>query len=102
MASAYEGFIFSEGYLITWYLAALPESQTDFSVETTTIEVRKALREKYKYPVYQVFKGNEKLFEGKLDVQISNINGVIFSKQKLGEDNETEKDYEVIYFYDFL
>ena len=80
----------------------MPESQTDFSVETTTIEVRKALREKYKYPVYQVFKGNEKLFEGKLDVQISNINGVIFSKQILGEENETEKDYEVIYFYDFL
>lgn len=102
IASAYEGFIFSEDYLITWYLAALPESETNFSIETTSNEERKALQEKYKYPIYQIFKGKEKLFEGKLGVQISNINGVIFSKQKSGDDNETEKDYEVFYFYEFI
>ncbi len=57
---------------------------------------------KYKsIPNYQIFKGQEKLWQGKMDVKLWSVRDVLYSSAKPGEDPEAvEKDMQTIYFYE--
>ncbi|MCH7415338.1 hypothetical protein MM213_17690 [Belliella sp. R4-6] len=101
-SSVYEGFNFSNGYLITWYKGAAPQEEVDALPRNVVGQPEfQALAKKYENTYYQVFEGDRKLWEGAKDVKLSSCRNLMYSKLKEGEEeDEIEKDYEVFYFYE--
>ena len=60
------------------------------------------LSKKYKSKsFYQIFKEEEKIWEGKWDINLKVRRNLIYSNAKLGKDpNAVEKDVQTLYFYE--
>lgn len=101
-SSTFEGFNFSNDYLITWYKGAAPKDEVDALPRNVVGGPDYlALEKKYDKTYYQVFDGNKKLWEGHKEIKLSSCRNLIFSKLKEGEaEDEFEKDYETFYFYE--
>lgn len=102
-ASRYEKFVFSNDYLLTWYLKAAPNEEVD-ALDRRVVgdEKYNLLEKKYKTPVYQIFKGKEKLWEGEWEIKLKVKNDLIYSvNAKQGDDPEwEERDVQTLYFYE--
>jgi hypothetical protein len=100
-SSVYEGFNFSNGYLITWYKGAAPQEEVDALPRNVVGQPEfQALAKKYEKTFYQVFDVDRKLWEGTKDIKLNSCRNLMYSKLKEGEkEDEVEKDYEVFYFY---
>ncbi len=100
-SSSYEGFAFTNGYLMTWYTGAAPQDEVDQLPRNVVGDSRyQALQEKYKVNYYQIFKGSEKVWEGKWDLKLRSVRGLIYSSYKPGEEPDSvEKDFQTFYFY---
>ncbi|MEB2784798.1 hypothetical protein [Algoriphagus persicinus] len=102
-ASEYKGFSFSNGYLITIYEGGAPQHEIDALPNRTVGSPEfNELVKKYKSAYYyQIFKGNEKLWQGNLNVNLRSVRDVLYSDAKPGEDPEAvEKDMQTYYFYE--
>ena len=101
-SSTYEGFNFSNGYMITWYKGAAPQDEVDALPRNVVGQPEfQALQKKYEKYHYQIFKDEKKLWEGYIDVKLKSVRNMIFSETKIGDkEDEVEKDYEVFYFYE--
>ncbi|SNS63390.1 hypothetical protein SAMN06295967_11491 [Belliella buryatensis] len=99
--STYEGFNFSNGYLIAWYKGGAPKEEVDELPRNVVGQPEfQALQKKYEKYYYQIFQDENKLWEGYMDVKLESIRNLMFSRLKIGEkEDEVEKDYEVFYFY---
>ena len=102
-AGEYIGFGFSNGYLLTAYQAAAPKDEVE-SLPENMIGGKEFndLVDKYKSKnIYQIFKEDQKLWEGDLGVNLEMTRNLIFATVKPGEDpNAVEKDVQTIYFYE--
>jgi hypothetical protein len=100
--SDFLNFHFSNEYLLTWYEGAAPQDEVDgLPRESVGGEEFMKIVKKYKKPFYQIFKNEEKLWEGELDVKLLSIKDKLFSFSKPGEDpNAVEKDVQTLYFYE--
>ena len=100
-SSTYEGFNFSNGYLIAWYKGAVPKEEVDALPRNVVGQPEyRALQKKYESTFYQIFDGDKKLWEGQKDIKLSSCRNLIYSKVKEGEEaDQVEKDYETFYFY---
>ena len=101
--SNYKGFIFSNEYLLTMFEGAVPQEEVDALPRNVIGDERyMALEKKYKSKnYYQIFKDQEKLWEGTWDVNLSSVRNVLYSNAKPGEDPDAvEKDVQTIYFYE--
>ncbi|MFC5624180.1 hypothetical protein [Algoriphagus winogradskyi] len=102
-SSQYTNYAFSNGYLLTQYEGAAPQDEVDALPKNVVGGSDfEALVKKYKEKqFYQIFKGEEKLWEGTWDVNLWSVRDVLFSNAKPGEDPEAiEKDVQTIYFYE--
>ncbi len=101
--SRYEDFIFSNDYLLTWYLKGSPDEEVD-ALDRRVVgdEKYQAVEEKYKTPVYQIFKGKEKVWEGEWPIKLNTKKDLLYSvNAKPGEDpNLVERDVQTLYFYE--
>ncbi|MFN3997790.1 hypothetical protein [Algoriphagus sp.] len=101
--SRYEKFVFSNDYLLTWYVKGAPDEEVD-ALDRRVVgdEKYNLLVKKYKTPVYQIFKGKEKLWEGEWQIKLEVKNDLIYSvNAKLGEDPDAEeRDVQTLYFYE--
>ena len=101
--SQYTGLAFSNDYLVTMFQGAVPQEEVDALPRNVVGDKRyMALEEKYKSEMYyQVFKGEEKIWEGTWDVNLSSVRDVLYSNAKPGEDPDAvEKDVQTFYFYE--
>lgn len=99
--STFEGFNFSNGYLLTWYKGGAPKDEVDALPRNVVGQPEfLALEKKYKKTYYQVFDGDKKIWEGEKDIKLTSCRNVLYSKLKEGEKaDEVEKDFETFYFY---
>ena len=102
-SSQFINYAFSNGYLLTQYEGAAPKDEVDALPRNVVGDERyMALEKKYKSRnYYQIFKDQEKLWEGTWDVNLSSVRNVLYSNAKPGEDPDAvEKDVQTIYFYE--
>ncbi|WP_425638099.1 hypothetical protein ACPUEN_01650 [Algoriphagus yeomjeoni] len=102
-SSQYTNYAFSNGYLITMFEGAVPQEEVDELPRNVVGDERyMALEEKYKSNLhYQIFKGEEKLWEGTWDVNLLSVRDLLYSNAKPGEDPDAvEKDVQTFYFYE--
>jgi hypothetical protein len=101
--SRYEDFVFSNDYLLTWYLKGSPDEEVD-ALDRSVVgdEVYEQVEEKYKSKVYQIFKEKEKVWEGEWAINLRVKKDRLYSlNAKLGEDpNAVERDVQTFYFYE--
>ncbi|MHA7128906.1 hypothetical protein [Algoriphagus namhaensis] len=101
-AGEYTHFAFSNGYLITSYEGAAPQDEMD-ALDRNIVggpEFQRVI-DTYKKPYYQIFKDEEKIWEGQWDVTLGMVRNLIYSKHKIGEDPDSvEKDVQTLYFYE--
>ncbi|SDD09303.1 hypothetical protein SAMN04488104_101486 [Algoriphagus faecimaris] len=101
--SRYENFVFSNDHLLTWYLRAAPAEEVD-ALDRRVVgdEKYQALKKKYKTPVYQIFKGKDKIWEGEWPIKLNVKKDLLYSvNAKPGEDpNAVERDAQTLYFYE--
>ncbi|WP_057937663.1 hypothetical protein [Algoriphagus resistens] len=102
-ASEYKGFAFSNGYLLTFFEGGTPQSEID-ALPNRTVgsaefnDLVKRYKSKYHY---QIFKGQDKIWQGDLDVNLWSVRDILYSNAKPGEDPEAvEKDMQTFYFYE--
>ncbi len=102
-AGEYQGFIFSNGYLLTIFKGAAPQDEVDaLPQEVVGGSEFTELSSKYKSKSnYQIFKDEVKLWEGQWDINLQVMRNLIYSNAKIGEDpNAVEKDVQTLYFYE--
>jgi hypothetical protein len=102
-AGEYQYFTFSNGYLLTIYDGAAPQDAVDaLPQDMVGGEKFNELVRKYKdHFYYQIFKDEEKIWEGKWDIKLEVVRDLIYSNAKVGEDpNAVEKDVQTLYFYE--
>jgi|GEM_PF-774117 len=103
-SSQYVDFIFSNGYLLTQYEGAAPQDEVDALPKNIVGgEEFNALEEKYKDKrYYQIFKGDQKLWEGTWPITLESKKGFLYSvNAKMGEDPDAiERDVQTFYFYE--
>ncbi|MCE7053205.1 hypothetical protein LZF95_00865 [Algoriphagus sp. AGSA1] len=102
-ASEYKGFAFSNGYLLTFFERGAPQDEIDALPNRTVGSTEfNELVKKYKSNYnYQIFKGQDKIWQGDLDVNLWSVRDVLYSNTKPGEDPyAVEKDVQTIYFYE--
>ncbi len=102
-AGEYQDFIFSNGYLLTIYKEAAPQDEVDaLPPDAVGGSEFSELRKKYKSKsIYQIFKEEEKIWEGQWDINLQVRRNLIYSNAKIGEDpNAVEKDVQTLYFYE--
>lgn len=101
--SRYEGFVFSNDFLLTWYLKGAPDEEVD-ALDRRVVgdEKYNLLEKKYKTLVYQIFKGKDKVWEGEWQIDLEVKKDLLYSVNgKLGEDPEAkERDIQTYYFYE--
>ncbi|MGM0944321.1 MAG: hypothetical protein ACQEW9_03995 [Bacteroidota bacterium] len=101
--SRYENFIFSNGYLLTWFLKGTPDEEVD-ALDRRVVGDEKymSVERKYKTPVYQIFKDKKKLWEGEWPIKLNVKKDLLYSvNAKPGEDpNAVERDAQTLYFYE--
>ncbi|WP_297336975.1 hypothetical protein [Algoriphagus sp.] len=101
--SRYQNFIFSNGYLLTWYLKGAPDEEVD-ALDRRVVgdEKYQALEKKYKVPVYQIFKDQAKIWEGEWPIALKVKKDLLYSvNAKPGEDaNAVEQEVQTFYFYE--
>ncbi|MFC3417743.1 hypothetical protein [Algoriphagus hitonicola] len=101
--SRYENFIFSNDYLLTWYLKGAPDEEVD-ALDRRVVgdEKYQAVEKKYKTPVYQIYKEKEKIWEGEWPIKLNVKKDLLYSvNAKPGEDpNSVERDVQTFYFYE--
>lgn len=101
--SRYKDFIYSNDFLLTWYLKATPDEEVDALDRRVVGDERyMSIEKKYKTPVYQIFKGKEKIWEGEWPIKLMTKKDLLYSvNAKPGEDaNEVERDVQTFYFYE--
>jgi len=102
-SSEFKGFTFSNGYLLTQFEGGAPQAEIDALPNRTVgspefMELVKKYKSKY---YYQIFKNQEKLWQGTWDVNLSSVRDVLYSNAKPGEDPDAvEKDMQTYYFYE--
>lgn len=102
-SSQYTNYAFSNGYLLTQYEGAAPKDEVDaLPKDVVGGSEYNSLVKKYKEKqFYQIFKGEEKLWEGSWDVNLWLVRDLLYSNAKPGEDPDAvEKDFQTIYFYE--
>ena len=102
-SSEYTNFAFSNDYLLTQFVGFAPQEEVDkLPREFIGGPEFMGLVNKYKSNYnYQIFKGEEKLWQGTWDVNLGSVRDVLYSNTKPGEDqDEVEKDVQTIYFYE--
>lgn len=102
-SSQYTNYAFSNGYLLTQYEGAAPKDEVDaLPKDVVGGSEFNSLVEKYKEKqFYQIFKGEEKLWEGIWDVNLCSVRDILYSSSKPGEDPDAvEKDMQTFYFYE--
>lgn len=102
-SSEYKGFSFSNGYLLTFFEGAAPQGEIDALPNRTVGSTEfMELVDKYKSTYYyQIFKGQDKIWQGDLNVNLSSVRDLLYSNAKPGEDPDAvEKDVQTIYFYE--
>ncbi len=101
--SQYKEFTFSNDYLLTMYEGAAPQEEVD-ALPRNVVGDERYMDLYYKYKsttYYQIFKEQEKLWEGSWDVNLSSVRDLLYSNAKPGEDPDAvEKDLQTIYFYE--
>ena len=99
--SEYVHFSASNGYFLTGYRGAAPQDKVDaLPQDLLGGEAFMALVKEYKIPYYQIIKGDEKLWEGHIDVQFKYKGGHLFADRNIHQPLvEEEKDYVAFYFY---
>jgi len=102
-SSEYTNFGFSNSYLLTQFTGFAPQEEVDqlprdYVGGSEFIE----LANKYKSTsYYQIFKGEEKLWQGIWDVNLRSVRDVLYSNAKPGEEPDAvEKDMQTYYFYE--
>ena len=102
-SSEYKSFSFSNGYLLTVFEGAAPQDEIDALPNRTVGSPEfNELSDKYKSKYhYQIFKGQDMLWQGDLNVNLWSVRDLIYSNTKPGEDSDAvEKDVQTIYFYE--
>lgn len=102
-AEEYQYFAFSNDYLLTIYVGAAPQEEVDaLPQDVVGGQEFNEIIDKYKdHNYYQIFKEEEKLWEGTWDINLQVVRNLIFSNAKVGEDPEAvEKDFQTLYFYE--
>jgi hypothetical protein len=102
-SSEYTNFAFSNGYLLRQYEGAVPQNEVDALPKNVVGgDEFQALVKKYKEKqFYQIFKEEQKLWEGTWDVDLLSVRDILYSNAKPGEDPEAvEKDIQTFYFYE--
>lgn len=103
-SSQYIDFTFSNGYLLTQYEGAAPQDEVDALPKNIVGgEEFNALVEKYKdKKYYQIFKDDQKLWEGTWPITLESKKGFLYSvNAKMGEDPDAiERDVQTFYFYE--
>ncbi|WP_339878147.1 hypothetical protein [uncultured Algoriphagus sp.] len=102
-SSEYTDFAFSNDYLLTQFVGFAPQQEVDkLPREFIGGPEFMGLVNKYKSKYnYQIFKGEEKLWQGAWDVNLGSVRDVLYSNAKPGEDPEAiEKEVQTIYFYE--
>jgi len=99
--SEYVHFSVSNGFFLTGYRGAAPQDKVDALPKNIVGgELFMALEKEYKIPYYQIIKGDEKLWEGHVDVQFKYKGGHLFADRNIHQPIvEEEKDYVAFYFY---
>ncbi|TXE02663.1 hypothetical protein [Algoriphagus aquimarinus] len=102
-SSEYTNFIFSNDYLLTQFDGFAPQEEVDkLPREFIGGPEFMKLANKYKSIYnYQIFKGEQKLWQGTWDVNLWSVRDVLYSNAKPGEDPDAmENDVQTIYFYE--
>lgn len=101
--SRYENFAFSNGYLLTWYLKGAPDEEVD-ALDRRVVgdENYLSVERKFKTPVYQIFKGKEKIWEGEWPVKLEAKKSLLYSVNSKPQEivEESERDVQTYYFYE--
>ncbi|WP_144604840.1 hypothetical protein [Algoriphagus algorifonticola] len=101
--STFSDFTISNEYLITWYLKGTPDEEVD-ALDRRVVGDEKymSVEEKYKTPIYQIFKDDKKLWEGEWPIKLQAKKELLYSvNAKFGEDpNAEERDFQTFYFYE--
>lgn len=101
-SSQYLYFAFSNEYLLTMYSGAAPQHEVDrLPKEYLGGTEFTELANKYKSKTYyQIFKNEQKLWEGTWDVNLRSVRDLLYSNAKPGEEPDAvEKDVQTVYFY---
>lgn len=101
--SRYQKFVFTNDYLLTWYLRSTPDEEVD-ALDRRVVgdEKYQSVEKKYKTPVYQIFRNKQKLWEGEWPIKLNVKKDLLYSvNAKPGEDpNAVERDAQTLYFYE--
>lgn len=102
-ASEYKGFAFSNGYLLTIFEGGAPQDEIDALPNRTVGSAEfNELAKKYKSNYhYQIFKGQDKIWQGDLNVNLWSVRNILYSDARPGEDPDAvEKDMQTFYLYE--
>ncbi|MEB2778004.1 hypothetical protein SYJ56_22010 [Algoriphagus sp. D3-2-R+10] len=102
-SSEYTNFVISNDYLLTQFDGFAPQEDVDkLPKENVGGPEFMELADKYKsIPNYQIFKSEEKIWQGNWDVNLWSVRDILYSNAKPGEDPDAvEKDVQTIYFYE--
>ena len=98
IGSSFGSMHLSGDYIVTRYSSGVSRNEVDkLSREVIGGEDFMNLQ-RSKFYVYQIFKGKEKIWEGRRDFNISFLDDLAYATVKPGEEY-TEKDQTVFYFY---
>lgn len=100
--SSFIHFSQSGDYFLTGYLGAVPKEKVD-ELPRNVIGGKEFmdLSNAYKKPFYQVFSGENKVWEGELDISFKYKGGRLFASRNLNLPKvEEELDYVGFYFYE--
>ncbi|WP_339753339.1 hypothetical protein [Algoriphagus aquimarinus] len=102
-SSEYSNFVFSNGYLLTQFDGFVPQDEVDklpreYVGGPEFMELVDKYKSKYNY---QIFRDEQKLWQGSWDVNLWSVRNILYSNAKPGEDPDAvEKDVQTIYFYE--
>ncbi|WP_026953744.1 hypothetical protein [Algoriphagus vanfongensis] len=102
-SSHYLTFGYSNGYLLTQYDGAAPQDEVEALPKNVLGDAYAGLERKYKSRrFYQVFKDEQKIWEGEWPIKLEKQDGLLYSyNAKAGEDpSAIEKDVQTLYFYE--
>ena len=95
--------MFSNGYLLTQFDGFVPQDEVDklpreYVGGPEFMELVDKYKSKYNY---QIFRDEQKLWQGSWDVNLWSVRNILYSNAKPGEDPDAvEKDVQTIYFYE--